>query len=263
MRSPVDLPRLLRERVTRSSFLRLSSWWRWYMSRLQFPRLIDLPPGDKILVLSPHPDDDAIGLGGTLVKHHQAGCFLTTLVLTDGAAGVPGGDPKEVKGTRRSETEAAARHLGIQRLIFWEEPDGALAANARNAERLRETLVETRPELVYIPSFLEFHPDHRVITHLLEMALEGLPWGFMCGVYEASTPIPANVLVDISEQMEAKLLAVREHRSQMASLDYPGIVTGLGRWRTGPFSWRLQYAEAFYLVEVGDYIALWREALGR
>lgn len=263
MRSPVDLPRLIRGRATRSNFLGLGGWWRLYLTRFQLPRLIDLPPGKRVLVLSPHPDDDAMGLGGTLVKHHQAGCSLTTLVFTDGAAGVPGRDPGEVKRTRRSETEAASRHLGIERLMFWEEPDGALIANSKNASRLRETLVETLPDLVYIPSFLEFHPDHRVVTPLLEMALKGRCPSFMCGVYEASTPIPANILVDISEQMEAKLLAVREHRSQMDSMDYPGIVKGFGRWRTGPFSSRLRYAEAFYLTDAGDYIALWREAVGR
>lgn len=263
MRLSVDLPRLIRERLTRSSFVRLSSWWRLYLTRFQFPRLIDLPPGKRVLILSPHPDDDGIGLGGTLVKHHQAGCSLTTLVLTDGAAGVPRLDPMEVKRTRRSETEAAARHLGVERLIFWDEPDGALIANPKNAERLRETLSELGPDLVYVPSFLEFHPDHRAVTPLLEMALRGSSLGFMCGVYEVSTPIPANVMVDISEQMEAKLLAMQEHRSQLGSLDYPGMVMGFGRWRTGPFSLRLRYAEAFYLTDVGDYIALWREVVRR
>ncbi len=261
--SPLDLPRLIRERVTRSSFLRLSSWWRLYLTRFQFPSLIDLPGGERVLILSPHPDDDAMALGGTLVKHHQAGCSLTTLVLTDGAAGGPGGDPLEARRTRRAETEAAALHLGVERLIFWDEPDGALAANDENAARLREALQEMQPDLVYLPSFLEFHPDHRTVTPLLEMALQGSSLRFMCAIYEASTPIPANVLVDISGQMEAKLLAVREHQSQMSYMDYPGILTGFARWRSGPLSSRVQYAEAFYLTDVLDYIALWREARRR
>ena len=59
------------------------AWNRRNAGRLSDPRLISRPPGSHVLVLSPHPDDDAIGPGGTLVKQHEAGCTLTSLVLTD------------------------------------------------------------------------------------------------------------------------------------------------------------------------------------
>lgn len=235
-------------------------WWNLYMARFSCPRLVGVPPGRQILTLSPHPDDDVIGVGGTLVKHHQAGCRLTTLVLTDGGAGDPEYKRSEVVQMRQQEQQAAAAHLGINRIIFWDEPDGALAPNDANAKRLRSVLSDVQPDLVYVPSFLDVHPDHRVVTSLLARALQDTDLSFTCGIYETNTPIVPNVLVDISGEMDTKLQAVGEHRSQQEYVDYLDIVRAKGRWRSDAFSRSVQYVEAFYVDNVHDYLALWQQA---
>lgn len=239
----------------------VAGWERALTARLDCPRLIDVPPGRRVLVLSPHPDDDAIGVGGTLVKQREAGCAVTSLVLTDGGAGAP--RPRaDLAAVRRREEEEAAAILGIDRVIFWDEPDRALTASEANAARLRAVLREVQPDLVYLPSFLDIHPDHRTVTPLLARAIEGTTLGFSCAVYEFVTPVVPNVVVDISAQMERKLQAVSAHASQRASLDYPELVRALGRWRTGTLSPAVRYAEAFYVDDVRAYLALWRRAAG-
>jgi LmbE family N-acetylglucosaminyl deacetylase len=250
----------LRRRRIGGIWRRMATWWYLYTTRFAYPVLIHLPPGQQILTLSPHPDDDVISIGGTLLKHSQGGCRLTTLVLTDGAAGTPDQRRREVAQIRRREEEAAAGRLGIERVLFWDEPDGALAENKANAERLRGILREVQPDLVYLPSFLDYHPDHRVVTPLLARAVEGTDLSFACAIYETNSPIVPNVLVDISAQMETKLQAVAEHRSQLQLVDYVDLVRTLGRTRTGAFSRRVQYVEALFMESVHGYLTLWRQA---
>lgn len=237
----------------------LAGWWNLYAARFACPQLIELPAGHKIVVLSPHPDDETVGAGGALLKHHQAGCHLTTIVLTDGAAGVPGQARQDVARLREDEVRAAAAHLGIDRLIFACEPDGSLSTG-RVSARLREWLQDTCPDMLYLPFFLDNHPDHRAVTTLLAQAMAGSGLRFTCCAYEVWSPLVPNILVDIGAQMPRKLEAIRCYQSQLKQVDYVRLFEGLNAYRAGQFAGRIQYAEAFYLADVRDYLALAAEA---
>lgn len=231
-------------------------------ARFDYPPLLERPPGSRVLILAPHPDDDAIGAGGTLVKHGRAGACLTTAVLTDGSAGVPGRPRAEVAALRRGEQEAAARHLGVERLVFWDEPDGGLVPRESTAARLQALLREVEPDCIYLPCFLDAHPDHRAVTPLLARALGPRPRDLTCVAYESWTPLLPNALVDVTAQMEVKLRAIAEHRSQLARVAYDELVRGLNRWRSGAYSRTVAFAEAFFIDEVAAYLALWRRVTG-
>jgi LmbE family N-acetylglucosaminyl deacetylase len=254
----VTLKAWLRRRHLERRLRELAASVRAGATRFDYPKLIDRPPGSRVLVLSPHPDDDAIGAGGTLVKLKRAGAVVTSLVLTDGGEGVPGRPRAEVAGVRRGEEEAAARRLGIDRVVFWDEPDGGLRVTSTAAARLRAALDEARPDAVFLPSFLDAHPDHRAVTPLLAGAVGDAAPAFTCVVYESWTPIVPNVIVDVSAEMEVKLAAVREHRSQVARVAYDDLAQALNRWRSGAHSREVTYAEAFYVDAARDYLALWR-----
>jgi LmbE family N-acetylglucosaminyl deacetylase len=248
---------LRRRRIERRVRL-IAAAARTAATRFDFPQLIERPPGSRILVLSPHPDDDVIGAGGTLLKHKKAGATITSLVLTDGGAGVPGQPRAEVAAMRRREEEAAARRVGIDRVIFWEEPDGGLRASDATADRLQAALEELWPDLVYLPSFTDANPDHHAVTPLLARALPAAGLTVACALYESWTPIEPNVIVDVSAEMEAKLRAVGEYRSQLARAAYDDLARARARWRSGALSRQIEYAEAFYVAPAAEYLALWR-----
>ncbi|MFZ2422771.1 MAG: PIG-L family deacetylase, partial [Anaerolineae bacterium] len=42
------------------------------------------PGGQRVLVIAPHPDDEACGCGGALLRHRAAGDAVTIVVVTDG-----------------------------------------------------------------------------------------------------------------------------------------------------------------------------------
>ena len=163
----------------------------------------DAVPRTRVLILSPHPDDEAIGLGGTLAKHVANGSEVTVLYLTDG--GGLGDDRDELIRVRRAEAEAVGRDLGI-RQVFWAHADTRLTNDDATVSEMVRLLEDVRPELVYAPSFFDTHFDHFCTNQVLADALARLPASRprVLG-YEVWDTIPfANYLVDVSDVIDRK-----------------------------------------------------------
>lgn len=183
-----------------------------------------------LLVVSPHPDDDVIGCGGLIQQAVAQGEFVHTVHLTSGENGAPGTAPAVVLEWRERDARAAGELLGIGRIEFFEEPDGALLPTASVVDRLADYIAFHRPRTILIPHPLESHPDHNAAT----LAVQAL--GPLAGVdvltYEVWTPMPIYAyVVDISEQMERKVEAIRLHESQVYRVKFDEAILGLNRYR--------------------------------
>ena len=202
----------------------------------------------RILVLSPHPDDESIGCGGTLCRHAQAGDEVYVVFLTSGEKGGHGRPVAETIRVREGEARAAAKILGITQLEFWHEPDGNLRATPAVVGKLRAKLKAIRPDVIYVTHDQEMHPDHRGAFRLLRRALneaEGKRPDVL--MYEVWTPTQKlDEIVDISPFLKTKLAAVRAYRSQCAVVGFAQAVRGLNRYRGEMHSWPGgNYAEVF------------------
>jgi LmbE family N-acetylglucosaminyl deacetylase len=206
----------------------------------------------RILVVSPHPDDEAIGCGGTLRKHICDGDEVRALFLTSGEQGGHGLDQKEARRIREGEARKAAAILGIKEIEFWRGKDGALRATRRLVGRLAAAIEVYRPDRIYAPNDLESHPDHRAVARLVRTARRRA--GVQCRVllFEVWTPLTTvDEIVDISSHLETKLAAIRAYRSQCAVLRFDDAVLGLARYRGELFCWPKpdpdhgRYAEVF------------------
>jgi N-acetylglucosamine malate deacetylase 1 len=202
----------------------------------------------RILVISPHPDDESIGCGGTLCHHTQQGDEIQVVFLTSGEKGGHGRSQADTIRLREKEARRAAEILQIKNLEFWREPDGGISANRRSVTRLQNKLQDSCPDLIYIPHDREMHRDHIGAVRLLKAALRRTnrlkPEVLM---FEVWTPIQRlDAIVDISAYMETKLKAVRVYRSQCEVMDFPEAVRGLNRYRGEMHSWPGgDYAEVF------------------
>jgi N-acetylglucosamine malate deacetylase 1 len=224
------------------------------------------PGNETILVLAPHMDDEVIGCGGTLARHVGCGADVTVAFLTDGRQGGKTGAESLLGETRKREAAEALRELGISQLIFFDAADGALAEQAAGlAERLRTLLEELRPALLYLPFFLEEHPDHRAASQVLSEAMQGIDLEFVCLGYEVWTPLFPNCLVNIDATVEIKKRSVMSYRSQLAEADYLHTALGLNAYRSNAFLGETcRFAEAFCALPAADYLALYRSyRLGR
>ncbi len=205
---------------------------------------------NRVLVLSPHPDDESIGCGGTLRGHVLDGDLVNVVFLTSGEAGGHGTPPDETARIREAEAHAASRILGLQQIDFWREPDGKLRATEQLVDRLRAKLQEVQPDVVYVTHDREMLGDHSAAARLLRRALlgsqkrNGKPAALM---FEVWTPLQQmDQIVDITPHVEVKRQAIRAYRSQCSVMRFDEAALALNRYRGEMHSWPgSDYAEIF------------------
>jgi LmbE family N-acetylglucosaminyl deacetylase len=94
---------------------------RFYLSGL--PET-GLPVAERILIVAPHMDDEAIGCAGMIARAVQNGIEVAIVFLTDGAHGLTEEIWQEINAKRIAESRAAAQILGVKKLHFMQQPDG-------------------------------------------------------------------------------------------------------------------------------------------
>ncbi len=183
------------------------------------------------LVLAPHPDDETLGVGATIMRKIDAGTPVHLVVVTDGSKS-PIGDPVEVAALRTSELRAACRVLGLSEGDVTRFPfvDAELAGNEEAlVDAVAEVVAAWRPAEVLVTGEDDPHEDHAVLGAATRRALAG------SGVRMLTYPIwqfdrPARLarylrrgrrpeLVRTDGYLSRKRLAVAAYPSQMAADD--------------------------------------------
>ena len=219
-----------------------------------------------VVIISAHPDDMEIGMGGTVAKLAESMALITSVVITNGGRS---SNPftlteQRMAELRREEALRAAAVLGVQDVIFFDEPDAVEEINTASVtERLVEILARLQPSDVYtLDEELDRHPAHRLAGKLAResvlkagIVLSGGIWA-----YEIWGPFATwDRLEYIDSHVAKKMAAIAEHRSQVATIPYGEGVLGLNRWRaifadpnaSAPAG---QYAEAYRRITIAPVL---------
>jgi len=182
---------------------------------LTLPIRISKPDGTRILVLAPHPDDEAIGCGGTLHNHALAGDQVVVAVMTDGRQGEAfcAERGRSLVERRKREAEQVCALLDVSELIFLDHPDSLLSSRPSAVDELKTLLERLQPDTLYVPSFLDAHTDHRATFDIAASAVEQYGNDLMVYIYEVWSPIPANCVVEIDIAKKVEL--IRCYESQL------------------------------------------------
>jgi len=209
--------------------------------------------GKRVLVLAPHPDDETIGCGGALALHTKAGDPVKVVFLTNGARGDTSGNMvrEEYVELRQSEAVEACALLEITDIEFWPYEDRFLAGSRGALRRMIDLIESFRPELVYAPSPLEFHPDHRAACFLLCDAIGTCDPDFQVAFYEVGQPLRVNLLIDITSVLSQKEEAMNVYRSQLRERPYKDISVALNRYRSMTLPEGATHAEGYSLWKAG------------
>ncbi len=221
---------------------------------------------ERAMFIYAHPDDIEFGVAGTAAKWAAADCEVTYVLLTDGNVGSheDGMSVAELARIRRAEQTAAAEVVGAQ-CIFLGHDDGLLQPTLELRKELVRLIRRHRPNAVvcgdptlYFPSDTYInHPDHRAAAQVAldavfpasEMSLlypdladEGLAGHKVNYVYVHWGQDP-NVYIDISDWIDVKIKALRQHESQLGEWDPTDM---LKEWSaTAGAKVGFAYAEAF------------------
>ncbi len=175
--------------------------------------------GLDLLVLGAHPDDAEVHVGGLLALAADRGLAAAILDLTAGDLGTRG-----TPETRRAEAQAAARILGVQRIIL-DFPDGRFAEDEAFRVRLMAEFRRLRPKVLILPAPDDRHPDHRRAHRLGREAAyyaglrnypcPGEPWRPEALAWVGGEqPGAPDLLVDVSAVWERRMAAFDAFGSQ-------------------------------------------------
>ncbi|TSB47162.1 bacillithiol biosynthesis deacetylase BshB2 [Alkalicoccobacillus porphyridii] len=185
----------------------------------------------QVLVIFPHPDDEAFGVSGTISAHRAQGTPVTYACLTLGEMGRNLGNPpfatrESLPKIRKNELLQAAQAMDIQDLRMMRLRDKTL--EFEEDEKLKQMVIdlveELNPSLVisFYPGY-SVHPDHEATARAVVAALAELPpakrpvlhcLAFSNG-HEEEIGEP-DMIHDVSAYAEQKKDAMRAHLSQTA-----------------------------------------------
>jgi LmbE family N-acetylglucosaminyl deacetylase len=193
---------------------------------------------DNIVIISAHPDDMEIGMGGTVAKLVESMAAITSVVVTNGGRS---SNPfalteQRMAELRREEALRSSGVLGVTNVVFCDAPDAAEEINTTDVKRrLVELLDRLQPTEVYtLDEERDRHPAHRLAGKLArESVLEaGIVLRGGIWAYEIWGPFATwDRLEYIDHYVAKKMAAIAEHRSQIATIPYGEGVLGLNRWR--------------------------------
>jgi LmbE family N-acetylglucosaminyl deacetylase len=202
------------------------------------PRLRNLRPlGDlharRLVVVTPHPDDEILGAGGLIQKALTEGVLVEVVAVTDGEASHPHSRAAEVldlPSVRARETETALRRLGWDRptVTRLELPDGHLAERRRDLDvALSDILLPD--DLCVAPWRHDGHPDHDTCGESAVSAARSVgakSLSFLVWTWHWADPVGLDVPWDRCRQLEMGRRA--RARKRWSTMAFESQISALG-----------------------------------
>jgi LmbE family N-acetylglucosaminyl deacetylase len=212
----------------------------------------------NILILSSHPDDETIGMGGTINKLSKQGHKISLCVVTDGSTHKDGNEERSER--RRNDCKKVAKFLGISETIFLDYPDTRLdqIAQVEINSSLENVIKKTKPAIVFIPPDNDVHTDHSKVHDCALVACRPLTNKIkQIYAYEilgyVKNQFQPNVYVNIEKNISKKIAAFKMFKTEQQDFPFHRSIKSIENLsvRRGIES-GLKCAEAFKLIRKID-----------
>ena len=217
----------------------------------------------KVVVLAPHPDDEVLGVGGTIAKLAEDGTLVTVITV---AAHMPPLYPQEVHTQTIAEAKKAHALMEVNESVFFEKPAVMLEdiKTPEFNELISNEIKRVMPDMVLMP-YPDRHIDHRRIFDATMVATRPVGVGKGIRVVAAYETISEthwnaphiepnfvpNWCVGITPHIETKLDAMACYESQVHSFPAPrslDAIKALSLFRGSQAG--MGYAEGFHLIRM-------------
>ena len=213
---------------------------------------------DKILVICAHPDDETLGLGGTIVKNIKKGAKVYVLVFTEGESGAEKVLENQIK-RRKGEFEKACNILGIHKTKFLDFEDQQLDNYLllKLAKEIEIVIKEWKPNIIYTHFWGDMNQDHRQLFDATLIATRPSPWSKIDKILCYETPSSTewgdgsfrpNLFVDIEKELPTKIRALKQYKHEIERFPHPRSIDSIkNRSKYFGSSVGIKNAEAFFV----------------
>lgn len=193
----------------------------------------------KVLIIAAHPDDEIIGVGGTLKKHVNSGDHVRVIILGDGKTSrqaIYSEIHGEQKASSLEETKKALTVLGITDFHRMFMPDNRFDSLVLLdiVKTVSEQIQSYRPDIVYTHHSGDLNVDHQLTAEAVIIATRPIECPFlkkllmfetlssteMSGPRATHAFLP-NVFVDVSKELNAKIEAMSCYSSELREFPHP------------------------------------------
>ena len=211
----------------------------------------------RIIVIAPHNDDEILGVGGTMAKMAKQGHEVVVCEVTAGDL------DNEMVQLQKREAIASHELMGVKTHFMNLPVVGLREMRTTDLNRaFQKTLVDLQPDVVFLPHKGDMHIDHRMVVEAAMVALRPVTFPNLRAVYayetlsetEWNTPSVDNafiptMFVDITDEIDAKLEAMKCHASQLCKYPHPRSLEAMRAlaMHRGSTVCR-KYAEAFIVL---------------
>ncbi len=217
----------------------------------------------KILVISPHPDDETLGCGGTILKHKDISDKIYWLIITN--IDVKNGWDKDIVEKRQKEIDIVAKMYGFEKTFKLDYPTAKLDTIPMQEiiESISKVIFEIKPEIIYLPNRSDVHTDHQITFKTAYSCTKNFRYPFIRKILmyetlsetEFTPALPentfiSNVFVDITKYFEKKLEILKIYDSEVMEKPLPrsiDIINAFNKYRGSIIG--KKYAEAFILLK--------------
>jgi LmbE family N-acetylglucosaminyl deacetylase len=206
----------------------------------------------NVLAIGAHFDDIELGVGGTLSRHVAEGDNVYMLVLTDSAYYNYDGTPVRTKEVAEAEGDAAAKVLGVKKLIKLGLQTKTLQYGFELIESINEVVDEHSIDVIYTHWDKDVHQDHSAIgkatfnagRHVKNILMYRSNW------YHTTSEFRGNYYVDISEYMNIKVQSVLAHKNEVEKFGPKWIEFFKNENANSGQKIGCKYAESFEVVKI-------------
>ena len=207
----------------------------------------------NILVLAAHPDDEAIGMGGTIKKLSKKN-NIHLCVLTEGVSAQY--NDKKMILERKNQCKKSGKILGIKSYTFLDFPDMKLDSipHLEINKKLEKIISKFKPKIVYSPPLHDLNNDHRLVfnsalvatRHFSSSVKQLLSYEFPGPVKQ---PFRPTVYQNIEKEFSYKLKAFKMYKSEVMKFPHPRSIEAIENLAIQRgVECSLKKAEAFQLI---------------
>ena len=211
------------------------------------------------IVVPPHPDDETLGAGGTILKLISQGESVVWLNVTNMKPEY--GYSTQLVKKRAAEMDQVRKATGYSAFYDLGLQPAALERYTKTdiISKLKDVFDTIKPELVFLPFPQDAHSDHRIVYECALACTKAfrapyvrkiLCMDIISETNYAAAPFEANCYVDISPFVEKKLKIMELYQSELLAPPFPRSKEGLlaqARYRGS--ACYCEYAEAFQIVK--------------